>query len=159
MTGALRGLLAVTLAFSHRACTRPDSKPEVQAPWTRPAMDGAYSAVHFRISGRVPCDPLLEASSEAAEVATVHRSVMDSQGLMRMEVIPRVLPTRGEVVLSESGGQRGRLLGLRGDVIDVDVLQLGLHLEDTDDLAIEVPIDARRSAGPGTDLAARGDVT
>lgn len=131
-------LLLATLVVS--ACGT-SGELKVMDAWVRPATSGDNGAVYFIVSNATNTDYiLLSASTDVASAAEVHMSMMDSNGVMSMqmqEVMP--IPAQQEVVF-KPGGLHVMLIGLNLDLKVGDTISLTLNFENAENITIQVPI-------------------
>ena len=107
---------------------------------------GASGAVFLTITNPdITDDRLLSATTDAAEMAMLHTSVMDANGVMSMpELTPGVvIPARGAHALAR-GGDHIMLMGLTAPIKDGDTLRLILTFEQAGPIALDVIIDNKR---------------
>ena len=107
---------------------------------------GASGAVFLTITNPDATDDrLLSATTDAAEMAMLHTSVMDANGVMSMPELTRgvVIPARGAHALAR-GGDHIMLMGLTAPIKDGDTLRLILTFEQAGPIALDVIIDNKR---------------
>lgn len=107
---------------------------------------GASGAVFLTITNPdVTDDRLLSATTDAAEMAMLHTSMMDANGVMSMPELAGgvVIPAGGAHALAR-GGDHIMLMGLTAPLKDGDTLRLILTFELAGPIALDVVIDNKR---------------
>lgn len=107
---------------------------------------GASGAVFLTITNPdVTDDRLLSATTDAAEMAMLHTSMMDANGVMSMPELAGgvVIPAGGAHALAR-GGDHIMLMGLTAPLKDGDTLRLILTFELAGPIALDVIIDNKR---------------
>ena len=131
-------LLLTALLVS--ACgTRGEFK--VMDAWARPAASGDNGAVYFIISNATNTeDRLLSINTNVASAAEVHRSMMDSNGVMSMEMQEAMLVPAQQEIIFKPGGLHVMLVGLTQDLKAGDTITIILNFKEAGSLTIEVPV-------------------
>ena len=107
---------------------------------------GASGAVFLTITNPdITDDRLLSATTDAAEMAMLHTSMMDANGVMSMPELAGgvVIPAGGAHALAR-GGDHIMLMGLTAPLKDGDTLRLILTFELAGPIALDVVIDNKR---------------
>lgn len=107
---------------------------------------GASGAVFLTITNPDATDDrLLSATTDAAEMAMLHTSMMDANGVMSMPELAGgvVIPAGGAHALAR-GGDHIMLMGLTAPLKDGDTLRLILTFELAGPIALDVVIDNKR---------------
>ena len=107
---------------------------------------GASGAVFLTITNPDATDDrLLSATTDAAEMAMLHTSMMDANGVMSMPELAGgvVIPAGGAHALAR-GGDHIMLMGLTAPLKDGDTLRLILTFELAGPIALDVIIDNKR---------------
>src|SRR5690242_7416781 len=100
----MKKLLALifTAIFVLTACTLGEEGTEVEVhdPWARPAFENANSAVYLLMHNHSDAaDELLSASTDIAELAEIHKSEVDANGVAQMNLQASVpLPVDAEIL-------------------------------------------------------------
>jgi periplasmic copper chaperone A len=134
--------LLILLAIILSACTAPTIEPlVVTGEWARPALAGQNSAIYFTVANpNDHPDHLVEASTDAAEQAELHQSLMDSQGVMSMHQQHTIeIPNRGQVELTP-GGFHIMLVNLKQDLKPGDFVKLILKFDKSGEMLLQVPV-------------------
>ena len=107
---------------------------------------GASGAVFLTITNPdVTDDRLLSATTDAAEMAMLHTSMMDANGVMSMpELAGGVVIPAGSAHALARGGDHIMLMGLTAPLKDGDTLRLILTFELAGPIALDVVIDNKR---------------
>ncbi|MFN8410923.1 MAG: copper chaperone PCu(A)C [Anaerolineales bacterium] len=124
---------------------------EAHDPWARPALKGGTSAVYLLMHNHSQTDDeITGASTDVAEMAELHKSEMDANGVMQMtpqKSIP--LPVDAEITF-EPGGLHIMLVNLKKDLNVGDSITVVLHFKSHADISLTVPVlDA---ANPSMDM-------
>ncbi len=131
-------LLLVTILVS--ACAKP-GEFKVMDAWARPAASGDNGAVYFIISNATNTgDTLLSVSTDVASVAEVHMSMMDSNGVMSMQMQESVSVPAQQEVIFKPGGLHIMLVELNRDLKIGDTISLTLNFEKAGSITIQVPV-------------------
>ena len=115
----------------------------VGGAWTRPTPAGGLAAVYFLLgNGTSQADALLSASTQAARVTEMHRSMSmgDESDAMMMTPIDRVGLAAGQQVAFEPGGYHLMLFDLQQDLVEGDHFTLIMHFEQAGELEIDVAV-------------------
>ena len=107
---------------------------------------GASGAVFLTITNPDATDDrLLSATTDAAEMAMLHTSMMDANGVMSMPELAGgvVIPAGGAHALAR-GGDHIMLMGLTAPIKDGHTLRLILTFEQAGPIALDVIIDNKR---------------
>lgn len=135
----ISALLLTTLLVS--ACgTRGEFK--VMDAWARPAVAGETGAAYFIISNATNTeDRLLSINTDVASAAEVHMSMMDSSGVMSMEMQESVLIPAQQEIIFKPGGLHVMLIGLTQDLKMGDTISLTLNFETAGSIMIQADIE------------------
>jgi len=115
----------------------------VGGAWARPAPAGGLAAVYFLLgNGTSQADALLSASTQAARVTEMHRSMSmgDESDAMIMTPIDRVDLAAGQQVAFEPGGYHLMLFDLQQDLVEGDQFTLIMHFEQAGELEVDVKV-------------------
>jgi len=115
----------------------------VGGAWARPAPAGGLAAVYFLMgNGTSQADALLSASTQAARVTEMHRSMSmgDESDAMIMTPIDRVDLAAGQQVAFEPGGYHLMLFDLQQDLVEGDQFTLIMHFEQAGELEVDVKV-------------------
>ena len=115
----------------------------VGGAWARPTPAGGLAAVYFLMgNGTSQADALLSASTQAARVTEMHRSMSmgDESDAMIMTPIDRVDLAAGQQVAFEPGGYHLMLFDLQQDLVEGDHFTLIMHFEQAGELEIDVAV-------------------
>jgi copper(I)-binding protein len=144
--------LALAAAGGPLACSGAPAGPDVavEYAWARPvavpdsaAGGGWNSAIYLQLVNRGrTADRLMAASSEAAAAVEIHESRVED-GVMRMRPVDGVALAAGERVALEPGGLHIMLMGVTRSLVVGDTLAVTLSFEQSDSLAIRVPVEQR----------------
>ena len=135
----ISALLLATLLAS--ACgARGEFK--VMDAWARPAASGENGAVYFIVSNATDTDDrLLSVSTDVASAAEVHMSMMDSNGVMSMQMQEAVpIPAQQEIIF-KPGGLHVMLIGLSRDLKIGDTISLVLNFETAGSITIQASVE------------------
>ena len=115
---------------------------KVMDAWARPAASGDNGAVYFIISNATDTDDrLLSVSTDVASAAEVHVSMMDSNGVMSMQMQEAfAIPAQQEVIF-KPGGLHVMLIGLSQDLNIGDTISLTLNFEAAGSITVQAPIE------------------
>lgn len=138
--GALRNaILGLGLMMLSAACS-PAGGIEITEAWGRAANQSENSAVYLVIRNRGPEETLLAASSPAAEQVELHRSIVDQDGVVRMEHQSEVPLPSGDLVRFEPGGLHFMLLDLKQPLPAGSALDLTLIFKNHEPIDITAEI-------------------
>ena len=115
----------------------------VGGAWARPTPAGGLAAVYFLLgNGTSQADALLSASTQAARVTEMHRSMSmgDESDAMMMTPIDRVDLAAGQQVAFEPGGYHLMLFDLQQDLVEGDQFTLIMHFEQAGELEVDVKV-------------------
>ena len=131
-------LLLATMLVS--ACAKP-GEFKVMDAWARPAASGDNGAVYFIVSNATNTDDtLLKVSTDVASVAEVHMSMMDSNGVMSMQMQESVSVPAQQEVIFKPGGLHIMLVELNRDLKIGDTISLTLNFEKAGSITIQAPV-------------------
>lgn len=132
-------IFLVTVVFLLSGCGAPAAQGvDVRELWARPAAQGDNSAVYFVIRSSA-ADEILSVSSQIAEAAEMHESMMNGD-VMQMHQLESVPLGAGEQVTFEPGGLHIMLIGLKQDLKVGDQFEVTLHFKNSPDLPLTVPV-------------------
>ena len=122
----------------------------IDHPYATPTPPGASTGAAYlrgiRNTGG-QADRLIGASTPAARVVEIHRSVIDAQNVMRMRAIDSIdLPPRGEVRLRHGGEHHLMLIGLKQPLKDGDRFPMTLRFEKAGEREVMVWVQQPRDA-------------
>ena len=131
-------LLLATMLVS--ACAKP-GEFKVMDAWARPATSGDNGAVYFIVSNATNTDDtLLSVSTDVASAAEVHMSMMDSNGVMSMQMQESVSVPAQQEVIFKPGGLHIMLVELNRDLKIGDTISLTLNFEKAGSITIQAPV-------------------
>jgi copper(I)-binding protein len=111
--------------------------------WARPGTVNGNSAVFFKIENPInEADSLSEVTCNSADRAEIHRSIME-EGVMKMEHQESVEIPPNSSIDFEPGSYHVMLVNLTGDLKVGDTITLTLIFDNTGELALEIPVEAR----------------
>lgn len=115
---------------------------KVMDAWARPAASGDNGAVYFIVSNATDTDErLLSVSTDVASAAEVHMSMMDSNGVMSMQMQEAVpIPAQQEIIF-KPGGLHVMLIGLSQDLKIGDTISLTLNFETAGSISIQASVE------------------
>lgn len=140
MARFLTFLMLVLFATLMVACL-PGGEISVIDAWARPANQGDNSAVYFKINNPgLGTDTLLEAQTEVAAQTGLHKSEMNSQGVMSMHPQHQIdIPPDSQLEFAP-GGLHVMLVDLQQDLRVGDTIELILRFKNSGEITLEVPI-------------------
>jgi hypothetical protein len=119
---------------------------EVMMPYARSSIPNGAVYMHL-MNHEDTADALISAESDVAESVEIHETTIDENDVMKMQQIEKVeIPAGGEAVL-EPGGKHIMLIGLRGDLMKGDKINLTLHFEKAPPMPLEVEVKESMSHG------------
>ena len=128
-----------TIVFLLSGCAAPAKEGiEVRDAWARPAAQGENGAVYFVIRSSEP-DEITGISSEGAEAAEMHESMMNGD-VMEMHQLQSVVLDAGEQVMFEPGGLHIMLVSLKQGLKVGDEIEITLHFKNHQDIQVSVPV-------------------
>lgn len=137
-------VLIFTSIFLLTACgavSKKGTEVKVHDPWARPAFENGNTAVYLLIHNHSNvADELLSASTDIAEVTEIHKSEVDANGVMQMNLQDSVpLPVDAEIHF-EPGGLHIMLTGVKQDLNVGDTFTLTLHFKIRPDITLSVHV-------------------
>lgn len=140
MARFLTFLMLVLFATLMVACL-PGGEISVIDAWARPANQGDNSAVYFKINNPgLGTDTLLETQTEVAAQTGLHKSEMNSQGVMSMHPQHQIdIPPDSQLEFAP-GGLHVMLVDLQQDLRVGDTIELILRFKNSGEITLEVPI-------------------
>ncbi|MEO7773863.1 MAG: copper chaperone PCu(A)C [Steroidobacteraceae bacterium] len=131
-----RLLLVVVLAWTvgcSSGVATPDeaadaSSLRVEKVWSRATPPGASVGVmYLQIYNDGAADQLLSVQSPVSETASIHRTVVDENGIARMEMVAQLDLPAGAHVVFEPSGMHVMLTGLRQPLVEGATVPLTLE--------------------------------
>lgn len=122
----------------------------IDHPYATPTPPGAANGAAYlrgiRNTGDQP-DRLVGASTPAARMVEIHRSVIDAQNVMRMRAIDGItLPPKAELQLRHGGEHHLMLIDLKQPLKDGDRFPMTLRFEKTGEREVMVWVQTPRGA-------------
>jgi copper(I)-binding protein len=113
----------------------------VEDAWARPGIAGGTSAVYFVINNPTgAADTLLSASTPVSPNAEMHKSQMDENGAMEMQMQASVpVPERSQVEF-QPGGLHVMLINLPQDLKAGETISLTLTFQNAGAIELSVPV-------------------
>jgi hypothetical protein len=111
----VRLTISLTVLGLLAACAPPAQAILVEEAWARPAEAGTNSAVYFRLHNGSRADELIGVESGVAQ-AMIHLTILEADGIVRMEHQMQVSLAPGEMVVFEPGGLHVMLMDLAADL-------------------------------------------
>lgn len=119
----------------------PGGEISVIDAWARPANKGDNSAIYFKINNPGPAiDALIEAQTEVAAQTELHKSEMDTQGVMSMHPQHQIELQPDSQVEFTPGGYHVMLVDLQQDLKVGDMVELTLRFQNFGDITLNVPV-------------------
>ena len=121
-------------------------------PYARSSSPMARSGAAFmEITNHAgEADRLVAAASPIAERVELHTHIEDGDGIMRMvEIEDGFEVPAGETILLQRGGMHVMFLGLTGEMVQGEMVDLTLTFEKAGEIDLEVPVDLERMDGHG----------
>jgi hypothetical protein len=113
----------------------------IENAWGRPAISGQNSAVYFTIQNlNERDDRLLSVSTDIAESAGIHLTVIDTNGIASMSPQESVDVLAHGIVEFKPGGLHVMLLSLTRDLKAGDTFWITLSFQEAGDVVIEVNV-------------------
>jgi copper(I)-binding protein len=151
MTRAAALLLTIFVALV-AGCSSSSASPTaaaggfltVKGVWTRPAPAGADTAVYFTIvNGKVDPDTLVGASTDAAQMASIHQTTTDASGMTGMQPASSVTIPGGGTVSFAPGGYHVMLTGLKQELKVGDQVKVTLTFENAGVVTVSALVQAQ----------------
>ena len=154
LTVALLALLGNALASQHaipaESATFTLGDLVVESPWARESVTRTGAAYLTVRNGGDQDDRLVGVSSEVADKAELHSSVMQD-GVMKMRAVEALdVPAHGEAVL-EPGGLHIMLIGLKAPLEEGKSFALTLEFEHAGEIEVMATVEDIAHAGGGHD--------
>ena len=157
MKKILQVIILLSLGSLLAACSGGDLT--VKDAWARPALAGNNSAVYFVIDNPTnEDDTLLSVASNVSSIAEMHMTMAvqgeqnmetdmehDMESMPQGEVMTMVkqenvpVPKRGEVTFAP-GGLHVMLIGVNGELIEGDRIEVTLNFEKAGPMTLQVPV-------------------
>ena len=113
----------------------------VKDAWARPAAQGENSAIYFLIDNtKAQADTLLSASTDVAEAAELHQSVLKSDGTTEMQKQDSVAIPADSIVEFSPGGYHVMLVNLPKALNVGDTFTLTLNFQNAGEKQVTVPV-------------------
>lgn len=144
----VRWLLLLALLPWLAACGPKAPQIVIENPWARSSPRMAETGVVYMVirnKGNAP-DVLIDASTDVAEAAELHQSIMEN-GVMKMQPVPGQrleIPAKGAVEL-KPGGYHLMLLKLKQPLQEGQTITVTLRFEKSGEITVQVPV---RRMGP-----------
>jgi copper(I)-binding protein len=136
---------------ANRPSPSVEQRLTVEAPWIRPAPQGAVSALYLTLVNGTPrADTLQAVQFTGADSVEIHetRPMDDGSGMSGMrEIGPLPVPPSSRIRL-QPGGKHIMLMGLREALNVGDTLTVFLDFSDTGPRQLTAPV---RTSPPGSD--------
>ena len=141
-TKNIKWMVALLLAALLVGACGETGEFKVMDVWARPAASSDNGAVYFIISNATDTeDRLLSVSTDVASAAEVHMSMMDSNGVMSMQMQEAfAIPAQQEVIF-KPGGVHVMLIGLSQDLNIGDTISLTLNFEAAGSITVQAPVE------------------
>ncbi len=135
------GTIVLLGALVLSACGGSNGGIEVHEPWSRPALQGGNGAVYFELHNHAETgDELLSVSTDVANVAELHLSSVDENGVMQMQMQPSIPLGPDADVLFAPGGLHIMLIGLKQDLTPGETFDVTLHFKNHEDITLTVTV-------------------
>ncbi len=134
-------VLIFTGMFLLTACGATGTDIEVHDPWARPAFKGMNTAVYFLIHNHSDAaDEILSVSTDIAETAELHKSEVDANGMMQMNLQASVPLPIDAGIHFEPGGLHMMLTNVTKDLNVGDRFTVALHFKVRPEITISVMV-------------------
>lgn len=115
----------------------------VSEPWARSAEAESNSAVYLTLENHGSKDALVGAASDVADEVLLHRTLIDSEGVARMEPQPSITLNRNDSLTFEPGGYHIMLVELYRPLGEGQSIQVTLEFKNAGEITVDVPIRSR----------------
>lgn len=134
-------VLIFTGIFLLTACGTTGTDIEIHDPWARPAFQGMNTAVYLLIHNHSDAaDEILAVSTDIAETAELHKSEVDANGMMQMNLQASIpLPIDAGIAF-EPGGLHIMLTNVNRDLNVGDSFTVTLHFKVHPEMTFSVPV-------------------
>ena len=85
-------------------------------------------------------DKLLSVTSSISGSTMIHQTVIDDQGVAKMNMVDALVIPAGKSVELKPGGTHVMLMDLKEPVTDKDKIELDLKFENAGDIKVEAPV-------------------
>lgn len=143
-------MLALPMVHANAQPASADADVVVERAWTRATdADNRSAAIYFTLRniGQATVD-LIGVRTDRASIETLHKTTINTKGVVRMSAMPELRVDSGETFMLEPGGMHVMLIDLETPLIEGETLPLRLKFYDGDDLIVEVPILGADASGP-----------
>jgi copper(I)-binding protein len=139
-------LVLIFGTFLITACSATGTDIEIHDPWARPAFQGMNTAVYLLIHNHSDAaDEILSVSTDIAETAELHKSEVDTNGMMQMNLQASIpLPIDAEVHFAP-GGLHVMLTNVTKDLNVGDKFTVTLHFKVHPEMTFSIPVHANDS--------------
>ncbi|MCU0489434.1 MAG: copper chaperone PCu(A)C [Anaerolineales bacterium] len=140
MKPAIFAIILFALLLAACASSTPQSLV-IEDAWARPALIGQTSAIYFTIKNpnNAP-DFLVQASSEVAMQTEIHNTLMDAQGVMKMEHQASVEIKGKDSRAFAPGGLHIMLMNLKQDLKVGDTIEVRLRFENSQEMTVQATV-------------------
>ncbi len=141
ISGTISKVLIISLILLLCSSCVAQKNIRVQDAWIRPANKGENSAVYMTILNPTgEDDALLSATCDEAEMAQIHMSMMDANGITKMEKQESVsIPARNRVEF-KPGGLHIMLMGVKKNLSPGEQVTIHLQFQKSGKLSISAPV-------------------
>lgn len=126
-----------------------DGDAVVENAWAPAAQAGGTGTAYFTIRN-IGSEPLriIDVRSDHANIVTLHKTAVDSKGIVRMSAVPQQTIQPGEALTLAPGAIHVMLLDVEKSLVEGEILPMRLKFYDRDELQIYVPILESAARGP-----------
>ena len=122
----------------------------IHEPYARSSGASAKSGAAFMVimNNGDSDDRLISARAEIARKVEAHTHIMTDNGVMQMREVEGgfVIPAGGKHMLAR-GGDHLMFMGLKGPMMQDQVVQMVLTFEKSGEITVDVPVDLKRKPG------------
>lgn len=131
-------------------CGPKSTDIEIHEPWARTALKNENTAIYLIVHNHSESgDEITGVSTDVAEIAEIHKTEEDANGMMQMNLQSSVPLSADAEISFQPGGLHIMLTGLTQDLKVGDTLTLTLYFKTHADMVLSIPVlDA---AGPDMD--------
>lgn len=143
-------MLALPMVHASAQPASADADVIVERAWTRATdADNRSAAIYFTLRniGQATVD-LIGVRTDRASIETLHKTTINTKGVVRMSAAPELRVAPGETLKLEPGGMHVMLIDVETPLVEGDTLPLRLKFYDGDDITVDVPILATDASGP-----------
>lgn len=135
-------LFSLAVLFVLTGLSFAQSKVVVKDAWVgKVPPSSPVAAAYMTITNEGNADDkLLSVTSSISGSTMIHQTVIDDQGVAKMNMVDALVIPAGKSVELKPGGTHVMLMDLKEPVTDKDKIELDLKFENAGDIKVEAPV-------------------